>query len=393
MNPMRSERKAPTGIRVRHGRRCRAVAGGRCNCDPTYEAWVFSVQDDRKIRKTFPTLAAAKGWRADATSAIRRGTLRAPQPTTLRQAASAWIDAADAGKIRSRDRRPYKPSTLRLYRHDLEHYIYPELGGRRLADVNVDDLQALVDRLVAEGLSGSKVRNVLVPLQALYRRHRRQIPVDPTDALDLPDPSTPRDRAASPAEAARLIDALPEDDQALWATAFYAGLRRGELRALRDDDVDLRANVIHVRRSWDEKEGEIAPKSNKGTRDAPLPTVLRRYLLAHRARTGRRGADLFFGRTARTPFTPTTVRRRALAAWKTAKLTPIGLHECRHTYVSLMHTAGVPLERIGDYVGHTSNYMTDRYRHLIEGQRDDDAARLDRLLTGAPTGAQSAESE
>jgi len=56
------------------------------------------------------------------------------------------------------------PSTLRLYRHDLEHYIYPDLGGRRLADVSIDDLQALVDRLVADGLSGSKVRNVLVPL-------------------------------------------------------------------------------------------------------------------------------------------------------------------------------------------------------------------------------------
>jgi integrase len=56
----------------------------------------------------------------------------------------------------------------------------------------------------------------------------------------------------------------------LWATAFYAGLRRGELRALRDDDVDLRANLIHVRRSWDEKEGEIAPKSDKGTRARPF---------------------------------------------------------------------------------------------------------------------------
>jgi integrase len=46
---------------------------------------------------------------------------------------------------------------------------------------------------------------------------------------------------------------------------------------------------------------------------------------------------------------------------------PIGLHECRHTYVSLMHAAGLSLERIGDYVGHSSAYMTDRYRHLLAG--------------------------
>jgi hypothetical protein len=48
--------------------------------------------------------------------------------------------------------------------------------------------------------------------------------------------------------------------------------------------------------------------------------------------------------------------------------------------VSLMHAAGVPLERIGDYVGHSSSYMTDRYRHLIEGQHEEDSTRLHAYL-------------
>jgi integrase len=139
----------------------------------------------------------------------------------------------------------------------------------------------------------------------------------------------------------------------------------------------------------------------KGVRDVPIPGRLRLYLLEHRARTGRRGEDLFFGRTACDPFTPTHVRDRALSAWAAAALgaflrgvplaveiVPIGLHEARHTYVSLMASQGVPLERVGDYVGHTSAYMTDSYRHLIAGQREQDAAALDALLsTGARTGA------
>jgi integrase len=272
--------------------------------------------------------------------------------------------------------------------------VYHDLGGRKLGDVTSDDLQALVGRLLASGLSGSKVRNVLVPLQAVYRHHRREVPVDPTNGLDLPDVGSARDRAASPQEASRLLDALPDDEQALWATAFYAGLRRGELRALRDEDIDLAGNVIYVRRGWDDVEGEIDPKSLKGERRVPIPAILRRCLLAHRARTGRRGTDLFFGRTAFDPFTPTHVRSQARKAWAVhavgsflrgehGELEPIGLHECRHTYVSVMHAAGVPLERIGDYVGHSSSYMTDKYRHLIEGQRNDDAARFDEYLTEA----------
>jgi len=47
-----------------------------------------------------------------------------------------------------------------------------------------------------------------------------------------------------------------------------------------------------------------------------------------------------------------------------------------------MHAAGRSLEEIGDYVGHSSTYMTDRYRHLIEGARADAASALDALLAG-----------
>lgn len=125
------------------------------------------------------------------------------------------------------------------------------------------------------------------------------------------------------------------------------------------------------------KEGAVAPKSKKGARTVPVASILRRYLLAHRARTGRRGEALFFGRSATEPFTPSHVRRQANKVWTDAKLAPFGLHEARHTYVSLMHASGVTLEEIGDYVGHSSTYMTDRYRHLIEGQREAAATRFD----------------
>jgi integrase len=65
------------------------------------------------------------------------------------------------------------------------------------------------------------------------------------------------------------------------------------------------------------------------------------------------------------------------------KLRPIGLHELRHSYVSLMHDAGFSFERIGDYVGHSSAYMTDAYRHLLEGHEAQAAERFEDYLTRA----------
>jgi integrase len=61
---------------------------------------------------------------------------------------------------------------------------------------------------------------------------------------------------------------------------MYAGLRRGELMALRREDVDLAAGVIHVRHGWDAVEGEISTKSGKDRR-VPIPVILRGYLHEH----------------------------------------------------------------------------------------------------------------
>ena len=76
-----------------------------------------------------------------------------------------------------------------------------------------------------------------------------------------------------------MLEALRADDRALWAMAFYAGLRYGELVALLWDDVDLATGVIHVRGGWDPVEGEIAPKSRRGRRDVPIPAVLREWAM------------------------------------------------------------------------------------------------------------------
>jgi integrase len=94
----------------------------------------------------------------------------------------------------------------------------------------------------------STVEMALVPLRAIYRRaaNRGEVALNPCDGLDLPAIRTGRDRIADPREAAALLAALPEIDRPLWATAMYAGLRRGEILGLRWQDVDLKANVLHV---------------------------------------------------------------------------------------------------------------------------------------------------
>jgi hypothetical protein len=106
----------------------------------------------------------------------------------------------------------------------------------RLSEVRWRDVQDFADRLYADGVDPSTIKkNTLNPLQVIIRRtvNRDEVPINPTNGLELPAVRGRRDRTASPAEAAALVAALPEENRALWAMVFYAGLRRGELRALR----------------------------------------------------------------------------------------------------------------------------------------------------------------
>jgi integrase len=170
------------------------------------------------------------------------------------------------------------------------------------------------------------------------------------------------------------------------------GLRRGELLALQVEDVNLATGVIHVRRFWDQQEGEIATKTRKDRR-VPIATVLRDYLDEHLLQL-RWESGLVFGAGQADPFATTSLASRAATAWKRAKLAPITLHECRHTFASLMIAAGVNAKALSTHMGHANIAITmDRYGHLMPGNEGESATLLDAYLTrdatatGANTGA------
>jgi integrase len=269
-------RRSIEGVVVRHRRGCTALEGRACSCRPAFQAQVWSPRDGKTIRKTFATPGDARAWRAEAQTALRRGTMRAPTKTTLREVSEVWLAAAE-GVVRTRGGDPYKPSALRGYRQSLRVHVLPSLGSERLSSVTRVAVQDLVDRLVAVGFAPSTVRNAILPLRAIFRRavSRSEVLVNPTTALWLPAVRTRRERIARPAEAAGLIAAVPRKDRAIWACALYAGLRHGELKALRWRDVDSAGGLIRVERGWDSHQGPIEPKSRSGRRRVPLGQPLR----------------------------------------------------------------------------------------------------------------------
>jgi len=387
------------GIRKRHSKGCSACDGGRCNCKAGWEASVYLAKEGRKLRRTFAREAEAKTWRADALAAANARSLRTPSQITVEQAAWFWLEAARTGAVRDRSGHHYKPGTLREYGRALSLRVLPEFGGIRLSELTRADLQDFVDRLLGRKLAASTIRNTMNPLQAIYRHavRRELVVVNPTREVDLPAARGRREKIATASQAARLIAAVPDSDRAIWATAFYAGLRRGELQALRCSDIDLGRSEITVERSWDQCEGPIAPKSKAGVRTVPILAVLRDHLDARALGTG---SDLVFGRRPDKPFSPKAIADPAKRAWAAVNerereeaeqggrnpdlLPSLTFHECRHTFASLLIDAGVNPKAIQEFMGHATIEETfSRYGHLMPGARDQARELVDAYIASA----------
>jgi integrase len=391
------------GIRRRHSEGCNSREGGRCNCNAGWEASIYLARVGKRITKTFAREAEAKSWRAEAKRAADLGILRATgrDARTLAEALREFVDGMQAGTVRPKGRERYKPNTIRSYERALRaHIAGSPVAQVKVAELRRRDLQGFADELLGTGLAAGTVSNVLNPIQAFYRWEiaRDELAYNPSERIDLPNGDSKRPkRIATPQEAAALLAALAAEDRPIWATAFYAGLRRGEIQALRVCDLDLEANLIAVERGWDQVEGVIEPKSRAGRRTVPLLAILRSDLDGYLRRTGRRGEELVFGRTASQAFYAATVDGRAKRAWAAANeraekaaeaagrepdlLRPITLHECRHTFASLLIDSGANPKAIQDFMGHSKIQTTfDVYGHLLPGSRDEVRKRMDAYL-------------
>jgi integrase len=365
-----------TGIEARHTRACpshKRNGGGRCTCKPSYQASVWDKRAGKPIKRTFTTKAAAKLWREDALVAVRGGTIAADRGPTLNAALDDWVELLRAGGERTRSGDPYKPGTIRDYERCIRRFGFREaLGHYRVRELRTTDAQRWVDDMVrSEKMKPATIDAAVTPLKAFYRRAiiRGDATTNPFVGIMKPAVRCKVREGVSPVLAAAMLEVLPVEDRRVWAIAFYAGLRRGEIIGLDPArDVDLAAGVIHVRRGWDMIDGEVEPKSRKGKRKVPIPALLRDYLDAI---DGPLGEPNWIART----------NVRAARAWTAAGLPTITLHEARHTYASFMNAAGVNAKALSTFMGHATIAVTlDLYGHLFPGSEDEAATLLDAYL-------------
>lgn len=251
----------------------------------------------------------------------------------------------------------HKPSSADEGRRIVRVYLVPALGAIPLRDLGRRQIEAYKAQQVAEGRAPKTINNQLAVL------HRALAAAVEWDVLEHAPRVQPMKTEApefdwfDDLESDRLVETAGAH-KAMVLVALDAGLRRGEIIALRWGDVDLKARAVRVRSSlW--RRHETSPKSGKG-RSVPLSTRLAEALKAHRHLRG----DRVFCREDGHQLNADDIRKILTGLCKKAGLRHVGWHVLRHSFASHLVQRGVPLRAVQELMGHADIRTTMRYAHL-----------------------------
>ena len=319
------------------------------------------------------TKRLAEEWLRSTLEQARRGTL----PGLVRTGATFADAAAEFLRYTAEDR-GCKPSTLRDYRSNLDAHLLPAFGAMSLESVSPEAIEVWKASLT--GLSPRTKNKLLVVMHGVFRRAVNVwgLPANPVASIEKYRQRSSGDiDVFSPEEVMALVRAAgSEQDAAIFLTAAFTGLRRGELLALRWRDIDFTGSVVRVRASY--AAGELTtPKSGK-VRSVPLAPEVANSL----ARLGQRADwvsddDLVFAGEAGAYLDGSALRRRYGAALARAGLRPLRFHDLRHTFGTRM-IAIADIRRVQEWMGHADVQTTMRYLHYVP--RTDEAALVARAF-------------
>jgi integrase len=228
-------------------------------------------------------------------------------------------------------------------------------GHLKVARASFADIDALHRKITNAGtpIRANRVRALLSKMFSLAIRWQWRLD-NPCHGIER-NPERKRTRYLSAAELERVTAALAayEDRDAANAIRLLllTGARRGETLKARWSDFDLEAGV------WT-KPGATTKQATEHR--VPLSAPTRQLLTSMNPR----GEYLFPGKSGEVH--RVDLKRPWRAIQKAAKLDGVRLHDLRHTYASVLASAGQSLHVIGALLGHTQPATTARYAHLVD---------------------------
>jgi integrase len=355
----------------------------------------------KRIRRTFyGGKRAAEKELLKLEASIEDGTFQEPSGMTVKKYLEWWLEQHSSAK-------ELKPKTVESYRFLINQYLVPSLGALSLEQLHPMHIQNYITKMnktkkqkgdkEGEKLSPRTVTYSMVVLRLALKHAVKKwklIKENPAEEIETPGNGEPRQNALSAENMFKLLDYCykhARDDYPLFYTAFYTGMRRGELLGLHWSEVSLKENFLEVKWTMQRITGKglvfkAAPKTKAGFRIVELPSTVVTLLSGIRRKQNEikifmgkdyyQEHDLVFCQDNGRPHDPDGVSRRFHALAIEAGFPKLRFHDMRHTHATLMLNAGEDPRVVQKRLGHqkpstTINIYGDHLERRLQREAAD----------------------
>jgi integrase len=277
-------------------------------------------------------------------------------------------------------------TTVKTYNLYIEHHFKPYFGAKKVNQITEMNIMEYIEKkLVAEKLSSTTVRKHFFTLKKMFYDAMKT--KSPCNEITAPKPGD--FKATIPTEQefeniCAVFKTFGVEDEAIILLAGQCGLRRGEIFALKWDDLDEKLGTLRIDEAvaLEEKGYKFElkdPKSHNGIRTIVIPDYLKNLLIdikktippSKTRRKGRKRDDpdktekVIFRYEIFTynPHTFTKLYARTIKDEK-YKLPQVRFHDLRHYHASLLYKYQVPDQYAAERLGHDITVLKKIYQHL-----------------------------
>jgi len=297
-----------------------------------------------------------------------------------------------------------RESTLDKQKRNFNLYVMPKVGNIHIDKLNTSTLQDWKQSVEEKGLSLSTrkcaysvfraILNFAVKMEYLERNPLLKVGnfksttgIKKEMSFYTAEQFTQFISTAKQLAAERQLkyrDLSEWDYYVFFSIAFYTGLRKGEIHALKWSDIE--DSILSVKRSITQKlkgeDRETAPKNSSSIRTLQIPKPLTAILKEHRKRQEQleRFTKEYRICGGERCLRDSTVQKRNIHYATVAGLDIIRIHDYRHSHVSVLANEGINIQEIARRLGHAKIEMTwNTYSHLYPREEERAVDILDKI--------------